>query len=71
MVKSPADLVEVELTVFGQLIDDVAITEVPLGFFSGAAGAQKMSVLGCEVLKRFNVIFDLVNNDLYLELIRR
>lgn len=53
------------------IVGKTTISEVPVGFFAGAVGAQKMSVLGCEVLKRFNVIFDLVNNDLYLELIRR
>lgn len=42
------------------------ISNVPTGFFSGAIGAQKMSVLGGEVLKQFNLIFDIANNDLYI-----
>ncbi|MFN0110588.1 MAG: aspartyl protease family protein [Blastocatellia bacterium] len=42
------------------------IYNVPTGFFSGAIGAQKMSVLGGEVLKQFNLIFDIANNDLYI-----
>lgn len=53
------------------VLGKTTISEVPVGFFAGAVGAQKMSVLGCDVLKRFNVVFDLVNNELYLELIRR
>ncbi|MFT3881302.1 MAG: hypothetical protein QM703_16765 [Gemmatales bacterium] len=53
------------------VLGKTTISEVPVGFFAGAVGAQKMSVLGCEVLKRFNVVFDLGNNELYLELIRR
>ena len=42
------------------------ISNVPTGFFAGAIGAQKMSVLGGEVLKQFNLIFDIANNDLYI-----
>ncbi|HQR08235.1 MAG TPA: hypothetical protein PLN21_15515 [Gemmatales bacterium] len=53
------------------VLGKTTISEVPVGFFAGAVGAQKMSVLGCEVLKRFNVILDLANNELYLDLIRR
>ena len=34
-------------------------------------GKRTVHTLGCEVLKRFNLIFDLVNYDLYFELIRR
>lgn len=39
---------------------------VPTGFFAGAIGRQKMSVLGGDVLKRFNIIFDLTDNNLYI-----
>ncbi|HEX9003024.1 MAG TPA: hypothetical protein VGB07_24155 [Blastocatellia bacterium] len=39
---------------------------VHAGFFSGAIGAQKMSVLGGEVLKQFNLIFDIADNHLYI-----
>ncbi len=42
------------------------LTDVPVGFFSGAIGAQKMSVIGSEVLKQFNLIFDIANRDLYI-----
>ncbi len=44
----------------------ISISDVPAGFFAGAIGAQKMSVPGGDVLKRFNLIFDLTANDLYL-----
>lgn len=43
------------------------ISNVPTGFFAGAIGAQKMSVIGSEILKQFNIIFDIANKDLYLE----
>lgn len=42
------------------------ILNVPVGFFSGAIGAQKRSVLGSEMLIRFNLIFDMAHNALYL-----
>ncbi len=42
------------------------LADVPVGFFSGGLGAQKMSVIGSEVLKQFNLIFDIANNDLYV-----
>lgn len=42
------------------------IVNAPAGFFAGAIGAQKMSVVGGEILKRFNLIFDVVNGQLYL-----
>lgn len=40
---------------------------LPIGFFEGAIGRQKMSVLGGDILKRFNLIFDLKNGQLYLK----
>jgi len=46
------------------------ISNVSAGFFAGAIGAQKMSVMGSEILKRFNIIFDIANNDLYIALRR-
>lgn len=44
------------------------ISDVPVGFFAGAIGTQKMSVIGSEILMRFNIIFDIAHNDLYLTL---
>jgi hypothetical protein len=43
------------------------LSNVPTGFFAGAIGAQKMSVIGCEILRRFNLLFDIANNDLYVK----
>ena len=43
------------------------IKEVPVGFFEGAIGRQKVSVLGGELLKRFNIIFDIKNEKAYLK----
>ncbi len=43
------------------------LSEVPAGFFAGSIGRQKMSVMGCEVIRRFNLIFDIARNDLYLQ----
>ncbi|MEZ4960963.1 MAG: hypothetical protein R2830_14155 [Saprospiraceae bacterium] len=40
--------------------------EVPIGFFDGAIGRQKMSVLGGDMLKRFNLIIDLQQAYIYL-----
>jgi Aspartyl protease len=42
------------------------VSNTPAGFFAGAIGAQKMSIIGCEILKQFNLIFDIANNDLYI-----
>lgn len=46
------------------------ISDVSAGYFAGGLGAQKMSVLGGEVLKQFNLIFDLAHNDLYIAPLR-
>ena len=48
------------------LLGSARLSNVPTGFFSGAIGAQKLSVLGGEILKQFNLIFDIAHNDLYL-----
>ncbi len=42
------------------------ISNVPVGFFAGALGTQKMSVIGSEIFLQFNIIFDLAHNDLYI-----
>lgn len=44
----------------------IEFSDVPIGFFEGSINRQKMSVLGGEILKRFNVIFDLENSNIYL-----
>lgn len=48
------------------LLGSAKLSDVPAGFFAGTIGTQKMSVLGGEILKQFNLIFDIANNDLYL-----
>lgn len=41
--------------------------EIPISFFSGAIGRQRMSVLGSEILKRFNIFLDLQTGAIYLK----
>ncbi len=43
------------------------LSDVPVGFFSGRIGNQDKSVLGGAILKRFNLIFDLGRNTLYIK----
>jgi hypothetical protein len=52
------------------MLGKAKLLNVPAGFFAGNIGRQKKSVLGGEILKQFNIIFDLANNDLYLALRR-
>lgn len=44
----------------------IQLNEVPVGFFKGVVGKQKLSVLGAEVIKRLNLIFDLAKHELYI-----
>ncbi len=41
--------------------------EVPIGFFEGTIGRQSMSVFGSELIKRFNIYFDLQRAEIYLK----
>ncbi len=43
------------------------ISSVPAGFFEGAIGRQKMSIIGGDLLKRFNIIIDAQRNWVYLK----
>lgn len=43
------------------------LIDVPVGFFEGKIGKQQMSVLGADVLKRFNVIIDSKREHIYLK----
>jgi hypothetical protein len=52
------------------MLGKAKLSNVTTGFFAGNIGRQKKSVLGGEILKQFNIIFDLANNDLYLALRR-
>lgn len=47
-------------------VGGVEFTELPIAFFEGKIGNQKMSVLGGALLKQFDVIFDLKREHLYL-----
>jgi hypothetical protein len=48
-------------------IGQTRLTMVPVGFFEGAIGRQKMSILGGDVLKRFNIIIDAQRKFIYLQ----
>lgn len=48
-------------------IGNVELTNVPVGFFEGKIGQQHMSIIGADVLKRFNIIFDLNREFIYLK----
>ena len=43
----------------------IDFTDLPISFFEGALGRQHMSVIGGNILKRFNVYFDLQNANMY------
>jgi hypothetical protein len=43
------------------------LVNVPVGFFEGALGRQKMSILGGDLLKRFNIIIDAKREFIYLK----
>lgn len=43
------------------------LQQIPVGFFEGSIGRQKMSIVGGDILKRFNLILDLKQSYLYLQ----
>ena len=45
----------------------IEFSDVPVGFFEGSINRQRMSVLGGDILKRFNVIFDLKDSSIFLQ----
>lgn len=49
------------------VVGGLTVTDVPVGFFAGNLGRQKISVIGGAVLKRFNLIFDKAHGALYLQ----
>ncbi|WP_205529446.1 hypothetical protein [Taibaiella koreensis] len=51
----------------GLTIGRQQLGQVPAGFFEGAIGRQKMSVLGGDILKRFHVIIDAGRTSVYLK----
>ena len=42
------------------------MVSIPVGFFTGALGRQKMSIIGADLLKRFNMIIDAERAHIYL-----
>jgi len=42
------------------------MVSIPIGFFTGALGRQKMSIIGADLLKRFNMIIDAERAHIYL-----
>lgn len=51
----------------GLTIGNNTLANVPVGFFEGAIGRQKMSIMGGDVLKRFQVVIDPKNRVIYLK----
>ena len=49
------------------IIGAIEFKDIPVGFFEGTIGRQRMSVMGGNLIKRFNIIFDLQNADIYLK----
>ena len=43
------------------------LSNVPVGFFDGAIGKQKMSIIGADLLKRFNILIDASRTFIYLK----
>ena len=48
-------------------IGNMYLPNVPVSFFTGGIGRQKMSILGGDVLKRFNLIIDAKRTFVYLK----
>lgn len=48
-------------------IGNIKLNNVSVGFFEGAIGRQKMSIIGGDVLKRFNIIIDAKREFIYLK----
>jgi hypothetical protein len=51
----------------GFILGNTTLTNVPAGFFEGAIGRQKMSFIGGDLLKRFNIIIDAAREFVYLK----
>ncbi len=49
------------------IIGNSTLEAVPVGFFEGTIGRQRMSIVGADVIKRFNLILDLQRGELYLQ----
>ena len=43
------------------------LKDIPVGFFEGTIGRQTISIMGGDVFKRFNWIFDIEGKNVYLK----
>lgn len=50
----------------GLTLGRTRVSNVPAGFFPGNLGNQRISVIGGDVIKRFDLIFDLGNDAIYV-----
>lgn len=48
-------------------VQGLKLTDVPAGFFEGAIGRQQMSIIGGDILKRFNIVIDATRTSIYLQ----
>ncbi|MGH1435756.1 MAG: hypothetical protein ACRBG0_15025 [Lewinella sp.] len=48
-------------------IGEVTFEDIPVGFFEGTIGRQQMSVMGGDLLKRFNLIIDIKREYIYIQ----
>lgn len=48
-------------------IQGLELADVPAGFFKGAIGRQQMSIIGGDVLKRFNIVIDATRTYIYFQ----
>lgn len=48
-------------------IGGISFENIPIGFFEGTIGRQQMSVIGGDLLKRFNIIIDSNREHIYLK----
>lgn len=48
-------------------IGNQTLTDVPVGFFEGSIGRQKISIIGGDILKRFNIIIDAQRSFVYVK----
>ena len=48
-------------------IQNNSLSNVPVGFFEGSIGRQKLSIIGGDILKRFNLIIDAKREYIYLK----
>lgn len=49
------------------IIGDHEFSNLPVGFFEGTIGRQQISVIGMDLIKRFNIIIDSKRENIYLQ----